>query len=202
MRCQNDRRPRSGNGEYCRFGDNSSSDSQVYSSSSGGSSRPVRSNRPIIRPSSNPVSHVRTPEQHNAGRNRADSPMVLEAPGIGRSASTLHGYQTSDTYKSRLSTTTNSPKQSSPIPSAATTTTNNNNNARQHHKAQYISSRLLTSNAGSHWALEQELKLKLVGIPKRHWTNDIYFAMSEFGTVMKIDIQIGSRDNIAWVIFQ
>lgn len=197
MRYQNDGRSRGGDKEYCHFGDNGSSDGRAYSSSSGNSNRPARSARPMIRPSSNPVNRVRTPEQSNAGHNRADSPMALETLGSERSSSALHSYQISDTYRHRPSAITSSTKPPSSASSAATT-----NNARQYPKGQYTSSRSLTRNAGSHWALNQELKLKLVGIPKCYWTKDVYFATSEFGTVMKIDIQTGSRDNIAWIVFQ
>ena len=44
--------------------------------------------------------------------------------------------------------------------------------------------------------------MEIFGIPKHQWTKDVYFAMSIHGTVTKIDMKQGSRDNGAWVVFQ
>ncbi|KAF2857014.1 RdRP-domain-containing protein [Plenodomus tracheiphilus IPT5] len=53
-----------------------------------------------------------------------------------------------------------------------------------------------------HWVYQQEAKIKILGIPKALWTKDIYLALSPYGNVARIEMQLGSRDNNAWIIFQ
>lgn len=44
--------------------------------------------------------------------------------------------------------------------------------------------------------------MKVFGIPKYQWTKDVYFAMSSYGNVTRIEMEPGNRDNGAWVVFQ
>ncbi|UPX13823.1 RNA-directed RNA polymerase [Ascochyta rabiei] len=118
-------------------------------------------------------------------------------PGSKQSSFTLNGHQIRETYKPRLSAASSSTK-----PSPTVTTVLKSNIARQQSSSQYVLNRSLISTAPSSWALNQELKVKILGIHKKYWTKDVYFAMSELGTVTKIDIQSCSRDNNVWVIFQ
>ncbi|KAF3040260.1 hypothetical protein E8E12_003541 [Didymella heteroderae] len=189
MRRQTTSRP--GYRSYGFQGDGDSSDGPTYSSSSGGSSKEGGPARSVIRLSSNPVSRVRTPEQHGS---RADSPMGPETPASGRSSFTLNGQQINKTYKPRLRD-----KASSPKPSTRVSPEICSSSFLQRTYTQNTASRPPTC---SHWALQQELKVKIFGIPKHHWIKDVYFAMSSHGNVIKVDMEPGSRDNNAWVVFQ
>ncbi|KAJ4362196.1 hypothetical protein N0V95_001544 [Ascochyta clinopodiicola] len=189
-------RPRRDHRGYGRAGDSGSSDGQAYSSSSGGSNRQPGFARPIIKASANPVSRVRTPEQSNAGLDRVDKPEEPVTPGREQSSFTLNGHQIRETYKPRLSATSSPKKPSPPVTPVAKSPV-----SRQQSASQYVSDEPRIPAPPPQWALEQELKVKILGIPKRYWTKDVYFAMSKLGMVVQIDMQIGSRDNNAWVIF-
>ncbi|KAF2132226.1 RdRP-domain-containing protein [Dothidotthia symphoricarpi CBS 119687] len=65
---------------------------------------------------------------------------------------------------------------------------------------QHPQSTLTLKSDGKHWARLQEYKVKVLGIRKSYWTNDVYDAMSQYGTVVRIEIQTGGRDNNAWVV--
>lgn len=197
MRRQTNGRPQSGYRSSGNQGDGGSSDGLAYSSSSGGSNRQAGPTRPVIRPSSNLVSRVKTPEQPYTNSSRADSPMTPETPTSERSSFSLNGQQINETYKPRPRATASPPKPSTPVSPATQT-----NSPRQRANTQYAPNRPLTRNTRGHWALQQESKVKILGIPKHHWTKDVYFAMSNFGNVIKVDMEIGSRDNNAWVVFQ
>lgn len=100
------------------------------------------------------------------------------------------------------SPTARSPTASSPIAKILGTRAGRNGDPLPRLDSQPTFKSSITRNARLHWALKQEFKVKLLGIPKHFWIKDIYFATSKFGTVTKIDIQPGSRDNNARVIFQ
>lgn len=197
MRCQTNGRLQSGYREYGNHGESGSSDDCAYSSSSSGSNRQAGPTLPIIRPSSNPVSRVRTPEQPYAARSRAEPPTAPETPISKRSSFTLSGHQISETYKLRPSAIASPPKQSTPASLAIRT-----DNPRRRANTQYASNTPFTRNTRENWVLGQESKVKILGIPKQYWTKDVYFAMSRFGTVTRVDMETGSRDNNAWVVFQ
>jgi RNA-dependent RNA polymerase len=50
----------------------------------------------------------------------------------------------------------------------------------------------------------QESKFKLLGIPKNYWTKEIYQAMSAYGNVFRIEMEVSSRDSSsnAYVVFR
>ncbi|KAF2867202.1 RNA dependent RNA polymerase-domain-containing protein [Massariosphaeria phaeospora] len=52
------------------------------------------------------------------------------------------------------------------------------------------------------WALAQETKIKVFRIPRGCWTKDVYEAFSRYGTIVRIEMQKGAVDSIAWVSFQ
>lgn len=55
----------------------------------------------------------------------------------------------------------------------------------------------------NNWYSQQDIKLKITGIPKSYWTKDVYSAMTHFGTVVRVEMDdIRARDNTAWVDFQ
>ncbi|KAJ8111954.1 hypothetical protein OPT61_g5568 [Boeremia exigua] len=176
---------------------NGSADGLAKSSSSSGSGRQAGLARPVIRPSSNPINRVRTPNQPQEGYSCPDSPMAPGAPVSELSSFTLNGQQINETYKQRLSTNT-SPQKPSPPTSPASRA----GGPRHRANSQYPPTKPATRNTQGHWALQQVTKLKILGLPKRCWTKDVYFLLSRFGTVVKIDMEAGSRDNNAYVVFQ
>jgi hypothetical protein len=60
----------------------------------------------------------------------------------------------------------------------------------------------LVKRSNDSWALDQDARLRLINIPKEYWMKDVYFAASRYGTVVKIDMIVGSRGNDAIVILQ
>ncbi|KAF2741259.1 RdRP-domain-containing protein [Polyplosphaeria fusca] len=60
---------------------------------------------------------------------------------------------------------------------------------------------ILPKNGGS-WPYNQELKLKLSGIPRNSGIKDIYSSLARFGEIMRIDMKFESKYSTAWVIFQ
>lgn len=190
-------RPQGGYRGYGNYGDSDTSDGLAYSSSSGSSNRQAGPTRPIIKPPSKPVSRVGTPEQVNTGPTRVVSPLAPAAPGNERSSFLLNSHQISETYKLRLSPTASPPKPSTSISPAI-----RSGSPRQRSDSQYMSNRPLRRNVRRHWALEQESKIRIVGIPKYCWTKDVYFSTSSFGTVTRIEMEGGSRYNNAWVSYQ
>jgi RNA-dependent RNA polymerase len=52
------------------------------------------------------------------------------------------------------------------------------------------------------WAALQEYKIKILGMPKSYWTKAVHKAMSQYGTVVRIEMSKGSLDSSAWVTFQ
>lgn len=198
MRRQNSGRPYGGYRGHGNHGDSGSSDGLTQSSSSDGSNKQPNHTRPVIRPSSKaPFNRVRTPEQLNDGPNQLDSPLAPVTPGSEQTSFTLNGHQINETYKPRTSPIVRQPNPSSPRSPAPRA-----DDCRQRPDGQSASNRPPTRNTRGYSVEEQEFKVKILGIPKRCWTKDVYFAVSRFGTVTRIEMEIGSRDNNAWVIFQ
>ena len=197
MRRQNNGRLQSGYRGYVDHDDRSSSDGLAYSSSSGGSNRQAGPTRPVIRPPLNPVSRVRAPEQPHTSPDRADSPTTPETSTSERSSFILNGQQINETYKPKPSAAA-----SQSTPSYPESSTIDTERPRQRVTTHYALNRPPTYNTRGQWALGQQSKVRILGIPKQYWTKDVYLAMSKFGTVIKVDMEIASRDNNAWVIFQ
>ncbi|KAF1934276.1 RdRP-domain-containing protein [Didymella exigua CBS 183.55] len=196
MRRQTSGRVQSDYRSYGYQGDGNSSDGPTYLNSSGGSSNQDGPTRPVIRPS-NRVSHLKTPELPRVTPSGAESPMASETRTSERPTFSLNGQQIKETYKPRLRAATSSPRPSTPVSRAFRT-----NSPGQRANTQNTSNRPLTRNTRGHWALQQELKVKILGITKKQWTKDVYFAVSNYGNVTRIDMEAGSRDNNAWVVFQ
>lgn len=177
---------------YGSQGDSNSSDGPTCTSSSEGTSK--EDTRPVIRSSSSIVNRVKTPEQHVS---RANSPTSLANTARERSFFSMNGQQIKETYRPRYGAIVSPAKPSTQMPPVVHTHTPP---PRIH--AQNASIRPLTRNMRGHWALQQEFKVRIFGIPTHQWTREVYFAMSTYGNVIKVDMDPGSRDNSAWVVYQ
>ena len=63
--------------------------------------------------------------------------------------------------------------------------------------------RPITKKGGNNWAYEQEYKIKVLDLPKNCWTGEVHKAMSRYGNVVRVEIQLGAdNNNNAWVLFQ
>lgn len=197
MHRQTNGRPQSGYRSYGKQADGNSSDGRVSSSSSGGSNNTGGFKRPIILPPASPVSRVETPEQLSARPSNAEAPTALGTRTHERTLFSLNGQQINETYRPRSRVTPSPPKFSTLASSAVQTSS-----PRQQVHTQNAFQRPMARESRGHWALQQELKVKILGIDKCYWTKDVYFAMSTYGSVIRVDIETGSRDNNAWVVFQ
>lgn len=230
MHRQGHLRPQNGYGESRSHGGSGSSDGLALSSSSGGTNGQARLARPVVKPftsgsyssdgtngqtrldhpvfkhSSSPVNRAKTPEQSHATHGRADSSMSPGRPNREHSSFTLNGQQINETWKPRpsafagptqISTPMSTPMSPAkitdrPLLCADTQHASEGQTLRKHH---------------SQWASRQESKVKILRLPSRWWTQDVYHAMSRLGTVVKIEMENGgrnngNRDNNAWVTFQ
>jgi RNA-dependent RNA polymerase len=52
------------------------------------------------------------------------------------------------------------------------------------------------------WAYHQETKIKILGLPKTCWTQNVWQTLSKFGTVVRIEVELKFPNNNAWVTFQ
>jgi RNA-dependent RNA polymerase len=52
------------------------------------------------------------------------------------------------------------------------------------------------------WADLQEHKIKVLGLPKTCWTKEVCEGLSLYGNVVRVEIELGSRNYNAWVTFQ
>lgn len=197
MRRQTTSRPQSGYRGHDGWGESGSSDGAAYSTSSGGSNIQPGFNRPVINPTSNPLSRVRTPEQHHVGPSHPRPSTAPATPVRETSSFTLNGHHINETYKRRPSVNASPSRPSFPVSPALRTSS-----PRQRAYSQHVANRPLVRNTRRHWVLDQELKLKIFRIPKLYWTKDVYLAMCKFGTVIRVDMEVGSQDNNAWVVFQ
>jgi RNA-dependent RNA polymerase len=194
-----------GNGGYHRGrgrgrgGTVGSRDNRAYSSSSGSSSGQYGYNRPVLNDVSASRGHVTPPNHANPGPARAGSPVT---PVREQSSYTLNGHSINETYTpsgsgSIIATT---PPRSHITPSSPTPTRGNFNGNTPGGRGATL--RPITRNGQSNWAVLQEYKIKILGLPKSYWTKAVYKAMSQYGTVVRIEMEPGSRDNNAWVTFQ
>ncbi|KAJ4992728.1 RNA-dependent RNA polymerase [Stagonosporopsis vannaccii] len=197
MRRLTNNRPQSGYRGYDRRGEGGSSDGCAHSTSSSGSERQAGLHRPVLNLASNPFSRMSTPEQPRAVSGYTGLSTRPATPVREVSSFTLNGQHISETYKHRSSMDISPSKPLPPEPLAMGI-----GSPRHRAHSQHIPNTPVTHKTRGHWALNQEMKLKVFGIPKRYWTKDVYFTMSRFGTVIKIEMEVGSHDNNAWVIFQ
>lgn len=178
-----------------------------YSGSSGSSNGQYNPKRPTLKPASasqsSQVQHtcIATTEQTPA---RVDSPVT---PIKQLSSFDLNGNSIKETYIARSSTTPTPPSERLPIISPPRQATRaspqyGGNRPRFNSASQRSSQRPVWRNEAQHWAHHQEVKIKLSGIPKSYWTKDVYDALSSFGSVFRIEIVTGTRDNSAFVVFR
>ena len=179
-----------------------SSDGLAHSNNSGGTIRQARLERPVIKPSASPVNRVKTPEQSYTTHSRADSSLSPGRPNREHSSFTLNGQHINETWKPRPSAFTGPTQPPTPMSPAKTI-----NRPILRVDTQHASDRQTPRNHHSHWASQQESKVRIMRLPKQWWTQDVYHAMSRFGTVVKIEMENSSRNNgnwanNAWVSFQ
>ena len=182
---------------------NRSPDGLVCSSSPGGTNGHAHLDRPVIKPSASPANRVKTPEQPHTTHGRADSSTSPGKPNREHSSFTLNGQQINETWKPRTSAFA-VPAQLSPPMSPAKMTNRPLLCADTQHASDGKTSR---NHHHSHLTSQQESKVKILRLPKQWWTQDVYHAMSRFGTVVRIEMENssqtnGNRDNNAWVSFQ
>lgn len=202
MHRQGHLRPQVGHGGSGNHGSSGSSDDLAHSSSPGGINRQARLARPVIKPSASPVNRVKTPEQSYTTHSRADSSLSPGRPNREHSSFTLNGQHINETWKPRPSAFTGPTQPPTPMSPAKTI-----NRPILRVDTQHASDRQTPRNHHSHWASQQESKVRILRLPKQWWTQDVYHAMSRFGTVVKIEMENssrnnGSRANNAWVSFQ
>jgi RNA-dependent RNA polymerase len=172
---------------------------RTYSDSSGSSNGQYNPNRPTLKPAlgsqSTQTLHTRmgTPEQLINLPARVDSPVT---PVKQLSSFNLNGHSINETYVAR-------PQITSPSRHVTQASLQYGGN-RPHYNSvdQRNSHRPTLSGGAQNWAHLQEEKIRLSGIPKQYWTKDLYHAMSSFGTVFRIDMVPGTRDNTAYVVFR
>jgi RNA-dependent RNA polymerase len=110
----------------------------------------------------------------------------------------INGNNIKETFKPRSNAYT-SPHSSSKSLSPS------KGSSRSHHSTpgtQDTQSRSLVKRSNDNWASDQGARVKLINIPKVYWTKDLYLAMCRYGTVVKIEMIIGSRGNDAIVTLQ
>jgi len=72
---------------------------------------------------------------------------------------------------------------------------------RQVFRGQFSANRPKISRDGAkYWAYDQERKIKIVDLLGNCWPKEIYQALEEFGTMVRIDMN--DQRTVAWVTFQ
>ncbi|KAH7078823.1 RNA dependent RNA polymerase-domain-containing protein [Paraphoma chrysanthemicola] len=187
-------RGRGGRGGY-RGGRGGRGDSRKYSGSSG-SSNGQGLNRPDLGQTSAPRGRE-TPTIHTISSPvRVDSP---HTPSPEHSSFTLNGHNFKETYTPSGSAITNSL-----LPSASPSTPSRRNAASHNGTptSPRTPQRLFVEQGPYGWTFGQQKKIKLQGIPKEFWVKHVYESVCRYGTVIKIEMETGMRDNNAWVTFQ
>jgi RNA-dependent RNA polymerase len=174
-----------GNGGHHRGGRGS------YSGSSGGSSG---HDRIILRPSSAPRGHKTPSNKPNQHSGRIDSPITSVR---AQQEFTMNSHKISETYTPTRNTAT-TPPHSRALPPTPTRINYRSNTP----KRQQTLPKPMTSNDMANWAYEQELKVRMIGIPKMSSAKQVYHAMSRYGNVVRIDIQQNRHDCNAYVTFR
>jgi RNA-dependent RNA polymerase len=180
---------------------------RTYSGSSGSSNGQYNPNRPTLKAASGPQSsqapHTRmaVPEQPPG---RVETPLTSVKQ---LSSFNLNGHSINETYIARTSATSTpspaKPPVTSPPRQVTRASPQHGGNRPRYNSADHRNSqRPILRGGAQHWAHYQEAKFRLSGIPKNYWTKDVYNAMSSFGTVFRIDMVTGTRDNAAYVVFR
>lgn len=79
---------------------------------------------------------------------------------------------------------------------------NNRSGSQGFHQQQRSPDKSLTRGNNNNWAYHQELKIKVLGLPRGCWTQSVYKDLSKYGRVVRIEMQAGSMGCNAWVTFQ
>jgi RNA-dependent RNA polymerase len=149
--------------------------------------------RPVLRQSPAPRGRATPPVQRAQEATRVVSPIT---PSKEQSSFTLSGNVISETYTPSGSANIPSPR-SCALPSTPT----RNNYGRNTPTCQHTMQRPITRN-GKAGSYQQESKIKLLGMPKTCWTKQVFETISQYGTVVRIEMQQGYLDNNAWVTFR
>jgi RNA-dependent RNA polymerase len=197
MHHQSHLRPQNGYRGSGSHGGSGSSDNLAYSGSSGGTNGQARLARPVVKPSASPVNRVKTSEQSHQTYGCADTPVSPGRPNREYFSFTLNGQQINETWKSRPSALTGSPKLSTSISPDKMA-----DRPLLCADSQHASDGHTPRNYHGHWASQQELKVRVLRLPRRWSTQDVYHAMSRFGTVVRIELEDNSRGKNASVSFQ
>ncbi|KAH7073349.1 RNA dependent RNA polymerase-domain-containing protein [Paraphoma chrysanthemicola] len=170
-------------------------DSRKYSGSSG-SSNGQGLNRPVLQQTSAPRGRDAATSRTVSSPVRVDSP---HTPSPQHSSFTMNGNNFKETY-----TPSGSAITSSLLLSASPSTPSRRNAASQSYSPTppRTSKRLFVERGTYDWAFGQQTKIKLQGVPKDFWVKHVYEAVCRYGSVVKIDMETGMRDNNAWVTFQ
>jgi RNA-dependent RNA polymerase len=145
-----------------------------------------------------------TPEKLINPQARVDSPVT---PVKQISALDLNGHSINETYITRPGAIPNPPAANSPKTSSTRAVTRGSpqhggNHLRYNSASQRNPQRPILKDGGHNWAHRQEGKIRLSGIPKSYWTKEVYHAMSLYGSVFRIEMIPGTRDNTAYVVFR
>jgi RNA-dependent RNA polymerase len=89
-----------------------------------------------------------------------------------------------------------------PSPPQTPPSYNNRSGSHNFHRQQPSLDKSLTRGNNSNWAYHQELRIKVLGLPRGCWTRNVYEDLSKYGKVVRIEMQAGSMDCNAWVTFQ
>jgi hypothetical protein len=164
---------------------------RTYSHASDNSGSPASKNRsqPILR--STPGQSYALPPKRHTGT----SAVPLNHEHRNHS---INGNNIKETFRPRSKAYASSQSSSkSPSPSKGSSRSRHGISGTQDTQAMP-----LVKRSNDSWALDQDSRLKLVNIPKEYWMKDVYFAVSRYGTVVKIEMIVGSRGNDAIVILQ
>ncbi|KAH8727001.1 RNA dependent RNA polymerase-domain-containing protein [Phaeosphaeriaceae sp. PMI808] len=167
--------------------------SRTYSGSSGSSGGQVH-NRPVLRSSSATESQANTSYSHHQDSAQANAPVT---PTRNNRTLTMSDYTIHEFHTARENTSTLSRASSTP-----STPTSRNDRSRNTPDGSRVMHRPIKGNKTRDWAHRQEHRIKLLGIFKTSWTKDVYQTMSQYGHVVRINIQPGSYDNKAWVTYR
>jgi RNA-dependent RNA polymerase len=171
--------------------------SRTYSGSSGSSGGQYNYNRPVLRPTSSPRDGAAPPARQNHTPTPVNSPITPvdspTTPAREHSDFTMNGHSISETYTPRGSSAATSPVSPSP-----STHTNHRGNVRPR---QHALQRPVTRNSQMGENYDQEYRIKILGVPKACWTKQIYEVMSQYGNVVRINIDPNARDNNAFVTY-
>ena len=157
---------------------------------------------PIIKPSTTPSSpqSVSKMGQYEQAQPSPITPRAV-APSIVSVSSTAQ-HQNGYAWQSNGQLDKYQQPRSTNLMSPPTSPSTHNGYRHPSSYQQYSPDRSITRNREQNWAYQQELKIRVVGIPPGCWTFDVYSALSQYGTIIRIDIQPSSAGCSAWVTFQ